>query len=120
MKESPVKRELVNVFKALSDPNRIRVVKMLEQKELCVCEIRTILGLSNSTASKHLSILRDANLILDTKSGKWVNFRLNEKADSPLVRSMLKLVKASFGDQDEVLADAKALRTVNRSAICGL
>jgi ArsR family transcriptional regulator, arsenate/arsenite/antimonite-responsive transcriptional repressor len=115
-----MKRDLVNVFKALSDPNRIRMVKMLEEKELCVCEIRSIIGLSNSTASKHLSILRNANLIVDSKEGKWVNFSLNDKADSPLVRGALKLMKSSFGDQEEILADRKAIRTVNRNTICGV
>jgi ArsR family transcriptional regulator, arsenate/arsenite/antimonite-responsive transcriptional repressor len=120
MRKRSMKRDLVNVFKSLSDPNRIRMVKMLEEKELCVCEIRSILGLSNSTASKHLSILRDAGLIVDSKDGKWVNFRLNEKADSPLVRGALKLVRNSFGDQEDVLTDRKAIRTVNRKAICGV
>ncbi len=115
-----MKRELVNVFKALSDPNRIRMVKMLEQKELCVCEMRSILGLSNSTASKHLSILRDANLIVDEKDGKWVNFRLNDKTDSPFVGGVLKLMKSSFGDQEEVMSDRKAVRTANRNRICGV
>jgi ArsR family transcriptional regulator, arsenate/arsenite/antimonite-responsive transcriptional repressor len=115
-----MKRELVNVFKALSDPNRIRIVKMLEQKELCVCEIRSILNLSNSTASKHLSILRDANLIVDSKDGKWVDFRLNEKADSPFVRGALRLMKSSFDDQEEILTDRKAIRSVNRKTICGV
>ena len=66
-----MKRDIVKVFKALGDSNRIRIVKMLEARELCVCEVREVLDLSNSTVSKHLSVLRDADLILDRKDGKW-------------------------------------------------
>ena len=69
-------RELVKVFKALSDSNRIRILKMLEVRPLCVCEITEVLKLATSTVSKHLSILRDAGYIIDQKEGKWVNYYL--------------------------------------------
>jgi len=65
-------RHLIKTFKAVSDPNRIRILKMLEVRELCVCEITEILNLAASTVSKHLSLLRDAEFILDRKEGKWV------------------------------------------------
>ena len=113
-----MRRESVKVFKALSDPNRIRIVKMLQAGELCVCEVREVLDLSNSTVSKHLSILRDADLILDTKDGKWVNYRLNVRSSSSFVRSQLGLVKNSFSDDEQVLSDRKKLQKVDRNSIC--
>ena len=61
------------IFKALSDSNRIRIVKMLQRKSLCVCEIKDVINLATSTVSKHLSILREAGLIVDWKDGKWIN-----------------------------------------------
>jgi DNA-binding transcriptional ArsR family regulator len=70
--------------------------------------------------SKHLSILRDAGLITDTKDGKWVNFRLNQKPDSSFVRSQLELVMKSFADDDRVAADRKKLLKVDRRVICKL
>jgi ArsR family transcriptional regulator len=115
-----MKRETVNVFRALSDPNRIRIVKMLESRELCVCEVREVLGLSTSTVSKHLTILRDAGLITDSKEGKWVNFRLNQKPESSFVRSQLKLVVKSVSDDEQVAADRKKLLKVDRNVICKL
>ncbi len=115
-----LKRESVNVFKALSDPNRIRIIKMLESRELCVCEVREVLELSTSTVSKHLSILRDAGLITDSKHGKWVNFRLNEKSETSFIRSQLELVKRSFSDDDQVAADKRKLLKVDRNVICHL
>jgi ArsR family transcriptional regulator len=115
-----MKRTSANVFKALSDPNRIRIVKMLEGRELCVCEVREVLGLSTSTVSKHLSILRDADLITDAKDGRWVNYRLHSESGSALVRSQLDLVKKSFLDDEEVQSDRKKLARVDRNLICGL
>jgi ArsR family transcriptional regulator len=56
-------KAFIRVMKALSDPNRVKIMKMLEAKELCVCEITAILGLAQSTVSKHLKILEDADLV---------------------------------------------------------
>ena len=114
-----MRRETVKVFKALSDPNRIRILKMLEAGELCVCEVREVLDLSNSTVSKHLSKLRDAGLILDTKDGKWVNYRLDERSNNSFVRSQLALLKNSFADDEQVVLDRKKLHKVDRNSICG-
>ncbi len=115
-----MKRDYVNIFKALSDPNRIRIVKMLAERELCMCEIRSVLDLSNSTVSKHLTILRDAGLVLDSKDGKWVNFRLNDKSDYPFVRSFIGLIKKSFDDDDEIQKDTVKLLRVDRKKICNI
>jgi ArsR family transcriptional regulator, arsenate/arsenite/antimonite-responsive transcriptional repressor len=115
-----MKRDYVNPFKALSDPNRIRIMKMLTLRELCLCEVRAVLGLSNSTVSRHLTILRDAGLILDAKEGKWVNFRLNNRSQSKFIRSTIALVRGSFGDDEAVRRDAIALRRVDRKTICGI
>jgi ArsR family transcriptional regulator, arsenate/arsenite/antimonite-responsive transcriptional repressor len=113
-----MKRDYVNVFKALSDPNRIRIVKMLSERELCMCEVREILDLSNSTVSKHLTILRDAGLILDSKDGKWVNFQINNKSEQRFIRSLIALIKSSFTDDKAIQDDARKLHLVNRIKIC--
>lgn len=113
-------RSTAKDFKALGDPNRIRIIKMLEVKELCVCEVRDVLGLSTSTVSKHLSILRDAELIVDAKDGKWVNYRLNDRAERSVVRGLLDLMKSSYKDDEQVRSDRKKLHTVDRESICGI
>jgi ArsR family transcriptional regulator, arsenate/arsenite/antimonite-responsive transcriptional repressor len=115
-----MKRTSVTVFKALGDPNRIRIVKMLEVRELCVCEVREVLGLATATVSRHLAILREAGLITDSKNGKWVNYRLEENSSNALVRAQLALVRKSFADDEHVIADRKALRTVDRNSICSM
>jgi ArsR family transcriptional regulator len=115
-----MKRDEVNVFKALGDKNRIRIIKMLEKRDLCVCEVREVLNLSNSTVSKHLSILCNADLITDFKDGKWVNYRLNARSKNPFIHSILSSLKNSLTDDEQVMNDSKKVRSVDRNKICGI
>lgn len=82
-------RDLLKTYKALSDCNRLRILNLLNQKNLFVCEVGAILGLANSTVSKHLSILRDADLIIDKKEGRWVKYQINRESPNPYVQQML-------------------------------
>jgi len=113
-------RELIRIFKALSDPNRLRILKMLEIRRLCVCEIREVLHLANSTVSKHLSILRDAELILDQKDGKWVNYYLNTSKSQRYVSHLLPLLSGWLPNDTTVRQDAEKVATVDRDELCGL
>lgn len=115
-----MKRDSVNPLKAVGDANRVRILKMLEEREMCVCEVREILNLSNSTVSQHLAILRSADLITDSKDGKWVNYKLNDNSENALVCSVLDLMKHSFEDDPTVRDDKKKTRKVDRVKICGL
>jgi len=80
----------VDIFKALADPCRIRILKLLREGEFCVCEIMTALNRPQSSTSHHLSILKDAGLIKERKEGKWSRYRL---ADGAVVE-MLNLARA--------------------------
>jgi ArsR family transcriptional regulator len=68
------------IFKALADVNRLKIIKLLKEGELCVCELTTALLTSQSTVSHHLSVLKNAGLIKERKEGKWSYFRLSEGA----------------------------------------
>ncbi len=111
-------KELIKIFKALSDPNRLRVVKMLERRSLCLCEIAVVLNLAASTVSKHLSILREADLIRDHKDGKWVNFHLNKETSARYARELLGFLEKNFPDDDIIRRDAQHVQRVDRVAIC--
>ena len=63
-------KDFIRVMKALSDPNRVKVVKMLQQKPMCVCEIQFALGLAQPTISKHLKVLENAGLISTAQSAQ--------------------------------------------------
>ncbi len=70
----------VDIFKAAADPSRLRILKLLREGELCVCEIMTALDRPQSSTSHHLSILKDAGLIKERKVGKWSHYRLADGA----------------------------------------
>lgn len=105
-------REFMAITKALSDPNRVRVLLALEQGELCVCQITELFGFAPSTVSKHLSILHRAGLILSRKTERWVYYRLPDKSAPVPVREALAWVHKSVAKADEALADAKKLRKI--------
>ncbi|HSB52527.1 MAG TPA: metalloregulator ArsR/SmtB family transcription factor, partial [Dissulfurispiraceae bacterium] len=71
-------RELVGVFKALSDETRLRILKLLEHGELCVCDIFSALDMVQPKVSFHLGVLKEAGLIRDRKEGRWVHYRIND------------------------------------------
>lgn len=81
---------VVEVFKAASDPCRLRILKLLKEGELCVCEIMTALKKPQSSTSHHLSILREAGLVKERRDGKWSYYRL---ADGAVVE-MIKQARA--------------------------
>ena len=104
-------RELVNVMKALSDPGRVKVLKMLEAREMCACEIIGLLGLAQPTVSRHLKVLVDAGLISGRKVGSWVHYRLvtGPESGSPYVRALLAALPAWLEDDPEIKAMRRAL-----------
>ena len=71
-------KELLSIFKALSDETRLRILKLLENGELCVCHIVAAVDMSQSKVSFHLKVLKDAGLVKDRRDGKWMHYRLNE------------------------------------------
>jgi ArsR family transcriptional regulator, arsenate/arsenite/antimonite-responsive transcriptional repressor len=112
-------REFIKVMKALSDPNRVKMLKLLQRKVLCVCEIQTALGLAQSTASKHLKILEEAGLITYAKEGLWVNYRLADGAENPYVANLLGNLRYWLEDDAEVAALVSRLSTIRREDVCG-
>jgi ArsR family transcriptional regulator, arsenate/arsenite/antimonite-responsive transcriptional repressor len=79
----------IKVMKALSDSNRVKIIKILEQRSLCVCEIQAVLGLAQPTVSKHLKVLEEAGLVTFFKKGLWVNYRLADGGHNPYASTML-------------------------------
>lgn len=71
-------KQLIDLLKALSDRNRLRVVALLMQTdELCACQISEILGVSGATASRHMELLIRAQLVDSRKQGRWVHYKLS-------------------------------------------
>jgi ArsR family transcriptional regulator len=116
-KEKSVK-PFIRVMKALSDPNRVTIMKMLEVKELCVCEITAILGLAQSTVSKHLKILEDAGLVDSRKEGAWVNYNLTETFENKYAEIIQSHLKDWLDDAPQIQKALIQVSTVDRQRIC--
>jgi len=106
------------IFKALSDPNRLRILKMLQIRSLCVCEITEVLQLATSTVSKHLSVLKDADFIAEEKRGKWVNYLINTNPTDPRVSSLLSRLDFWISDEATISKDRLLVNKVDRNVLC--
>ncbi len=107
------------IFKALSDKNRLRILKILQKKSLCVCEITEILRLATSTVSNHLNILKQSGLIVDEKDKKWINYRINPNPENPEIASALVALHLLLEDDDAVKRDRELVTKVDREVLCG-
>ncbi len=111
-------KTFIRVMKALSDPNRVKILKMLELKELCVCEITSVLGLAQSTVSKHLKILEDASLVDSRKEGAWVNYRLTEDFDNNYAEVLQNNLNNWLEDDPQIREVVKQVSVVDRLQLC--
>jgi ArsR family transcriptional regulator len=111
-------KELIRVMKALSDPNRVKAMKMLTVRPLCVCEITAILGLAQPTVSKHLKVLEEAGLVESWKEGAWVNYRLPRQIENPYAAEMLKLLPEWLTEDTGIKEVLLQVATVDRLRIC--
>jgi len=99
-------QEILDIFKALSEETRLRILKLLENGELCVCDIVAALDTIQPKVSFHLSTLKEAGLIKDRKQGKWVHYSIN---DSDMFRRFLLLSALERISPEAVLEDSKRL-----------
>jgi len=112
-------KTFTKVMKALSDPNRVKIVKMLQHKAMCVCEIQEALSISQSSVSKHLRILGEADIVDYRKDGLWVNYYLSDGNKSPYVSSMMGNLRHWLNDDPDVADLIEKLPSIRREEICG-
>ncbi|SMD08066.1 transcriptional regulator, ArsR family [Desulfocicer vacuolatum DSM 3385] len=108
----------VDVSKAMSDPNRVKILKMLQHKVMCVCEITGALGLAQPTVSKHLKVLEGAGLVTSSRDEKWVNYSLADGSFSPYAATFLGNLRHWMEDDPEIKALISSLPLIRRENIC--
>lgn len=104
-------KSTLRVTKALADVQRVRILQLLEKGELCVCQVIEVLGLAPSTVSKHLSLLRSAELVEMRKDGRWAYYRLPDAAGDS-VRPVLEWLTMTLKDDLTIAQDAALLEDV--------
>jgi len=78
------------LFKALADETRLKILMLLNIREMCVCEIMVALNLTQPTASHHLGILETVELVKDRREGKWIFYSLKNKRIMGLIKEFMK------------------------------
>ncbi len=110
-------KPFLKVMKALSDPNRVKILKMLQKKRLCVCELQAALDIAQPTVSKHLKILEEAGLVDYAKDGLWVNYFLADGKNSPYAASLLGNLKHWLEDDPEIRELTAKVPFLNREQL---
>jgi len=113
-------KEFVKVMKALSDINRVKIVKLLQHKMMCVCELQTALRVAQPTVSKHLKILEHAGLVVSKKEGLWVNYYPADGSTSPYAASMLGNLRHWLDHDPELKEIIERLPGIRRDLICNI
>lgn len=108
----------IKVMKAISDPNRVKIIKLLQQKMMCVCELQGALGISQPSVSKHLKVLEQSGLVEYQKDGPWVNYYLTDGRSSPYAANLLGNIKHWLDDDPEIIELSKKVPFLNREALC--
>jgi ArsR family transcriptional regulator len=111
-------KNFVKVMKALSDPNRVKIIKMLQHKTMCVCEMQEALQIAQPTVSKHLKLLEHAGLVAFRKDGTWVNYHLTDGGNSPYVASLLGNLRHWLEDDPQIAGLVEKIPTIRRENIC--
>lgn len=99
--------QLVDVFKILSDETRLRIIILLAQQDLCVCELVGILDVSQPKISKNLSKLRDVNLVIDERKEKFVFYKL--RTENIVLISIVKNILENLDEYPQLILDKNRL-----------
>ncbi|MDX9703082.1 MAG: metalloregulator ArsR/SmtB family transcription factor [Candidatus Auribacterota bacterium] len=108
---------LLKCLKALADKNRLRIVKLLQNKKMCVCEIADVLGVSQPSVSRHLNKLKSAGLICSEQEGFWTNYYIKD-ADTMYGRILLSNIREWINEDRIVAEDLIKAKESDRNSIC--
>jgi ArsR family transcriptional regulator len=114
----PVMTNPVTFSRALADPTRWRIVRLVMDDALCVCELADILGMPQSSVSSHVQVIRKAGLLESEKCEKWTYFRITRE-HLPLVRSIAKHFAGEALHQEDSAKAAKRLSQRENSCCPG-
>lgn len=105
-------RDTLAALKALGDENRLRALLACSEQELCVCQITELLQLAPSTVSKHMSILRQADLVESRKEGRWIYYRISPEFAPASVQALLRELRTELSGDSKWQRDKQALAEI--------
>ena len=107
-------QHLIKALKALSDETRLRIMKVMLERECCVCEIMQALDISQSRASRNLGILQDAGFLKARREGLWIVYSVDWQTANRYATSLAKLVKDSPVSNEVLAKDKERLKHAKR------
>ena len=113
-------RQLARVFKALSDETRLRILNLLIERECCVCEVMQALDISQTRASRNLSILNNSGFVKAKRSGMWVLYSIDAENVPEQYPLLMDTLKKSLENNDEANNDKKRLKKAKRTVLNGV
>ena len=108
---------LSQIYNMLSDKNRLRILKLLEHKPMCVCELTHILGIRQPSVSRHLSKLTKAGIINSRKDGQWHEYFINRKGDE-YTRILMGNLSGWINEDSIIVEDIKKANQTCRESLC--
>lgn len=102
--------QILRCLKAIGDENRMRIVMLLMERELCVCQLMVVLGISQPLVSRHLSVLKDAGIVVLRKDGKQSYYSLSEEAKAGGKSGLMKIVRRAAEADARIVSDRQRLR----------
>jgi len=109
--------DVEQVFKALADTNRLRIVNLLLHGELCVCDIQYVLENSQPNVSRHLAYLKNSGVVQDRRDGYRVFYRIAKSRESNR-RLLLDFLRQIFKDEDQLEQDTQRLKEAIANGSC--
>ncbi len=107
-------KDLIKVMKALSDETRLRILRVLLEKECCVCEVMQALDISQSRASRNLGILQDAGFLKARRDGLWIVYSVDRESANRYATSLAKLLEDSPISNEMIEKDKERLKQAKR------
>ncbi|MBL7209277.1 MAG: winged helix-turn-helix transcriptional regulator [Dehalococcoidia bacterium] len=112
-------REVLKVFKALSDETRLRILNLVLEQECCVCEVVQAMQISQTRASRNLGILHDAGLLKARRNGLWVLYSMDEEAmEKKSCAGLAEVIRTAMENDELAALDRERLKTAVREGPC--
>jgi len=109
--------KLSQIFSMLSDQNRLRILKLLEYKPICVCELTHIIGIRQPSISRHLRKLKETALIESLQDGQWHEYYINRKGDE-YTRILMGNLSGWINEDPVIVEDLKKADQTCRESLC--
>ena len=107
-------RNLIRAIKALSDETRLRILRVLMERECCVCEIMQALDISQSRSSRNLGILENAGFVKSRRDGLWTVYFINVQDEEKYYATLVRIVKDALYGNEVVTVDLERLKKAVR------